>query len=275
MLENIKAFLQKTDEERSEICESGRFVDQMMESLHSDGKPYSPSRPGVFSSSSLGWTTGKSLCGKYVVGCQRLLAYRYIGFPSIRNTPPRDRFRMDVGTAIHNVVESYLHDLSATDWSPFSDYRDEVWIDPGRPNVAATAFDIRSRTDGTYRVHGHPYVLEIKSIAANSLTKLRSPKPEHLTQLMTYLACLDIPVGNMLYIGLTSALPRKEFMVEFDPAHWRAITDKIDHIRNSLAEGHDLEREGSNYACQRCSYKFICKPRSKVAGRFDSSKVKL
>lgn len=275
MLENIKTFLRKTDNERSEICELGRFVDQMMKSLRSDGKPYAPSRPGVFSPSSLGWTTGKSLCGKYVVGCQRLLAYRYIGVPSIRNTPPRDRFRMDVGTAIHNVVEDYLHNLSATDWSPFSDYKNEVWINPDHPGTAATAFDIRSRTDGTYKVHGHSYVLEVKSIAGGGFAKLRSPKPEHLTQLMTYLACLDIPVGNMLYIGLTSALPRKEFMVEFDLAHWRAIADKIDHIRNSLAEGKDIEREGNNYVCQRCSYKYACKPQSKVTGRFDSDKVKL
>lgn len=261
MLEQIQLHDALPIERRRDIAEAGRFSHDLMRYLEEDQE----SRPktSIFSASTIGWTDGKSLCGKYPMGCQRKMAYRYICVPRKGHRDATSRFRMDVGTAIHRVVQGYLHGMGASHYYPFSEYQDEVTVNPDSGG-AATTFEIWSVTDGIYRKDGSTYCLEIKTIAPDTLQRMASPKPEHVVQIMVYMACLDIPVGNIFYIGLKPSLPIKEFMVHFDHDIWDAIVAKIEHVRRALIEGLPVKREGSSYACRRCDYNYTCSPQTNL-----------
>jgi len=213
----------------------------------------------VFSASDIGSTTGHSLCGKYPMGCGRMLYYRYIGEEPVQRTKPRNRRIFDTGTQIHIQLQAYLNEIARRSNEEY-DFNDEVGISP-KTSQEANRLEIVSTTDGIFEIKlGNQirFGLEIKSIKTELFDKLNGPKPEHIVQSTLYMACLDLPLMNILYYNKnTSSI--LEFPLVFDPEIWKAISKKILFVRMAAIENSPPPRECSMF-CYECRYFHICKP---------------
>ena len=95
-------------------------------------------RKGVFSASSVGLSNGRSLCGKYVMGCGRYLYYDYTGVKGEKQFEPRFRRILDTGTAIHTQLQLYMAECASRDGEKFTS---EVDGDPEKNDMElSTAF---------------------------------------------------------------------------------------------------------------------------------------
>lgn len=207
----------------------------------------------VFSASDLGYRSGTSLCKKYVVGCGRMLFYRFLGFAPYSKFTPQERFRLDAGTALHGIVQRNLKLIMGDNYKP------EQLVD-GTTSKIAGELHISSTTDAIYNPGPCWCVQEIKSISASGFAGLINPKPEHLTQIQTYMGCLGLEWGTLMYVGFEAGLPVKEFVIHFDEDHFAAIVKKIQVVVEA-ASGPQLispPREGGNYICNRCKYAELC-----------------
>jgi len=214
-----------------------------------------------FSASDLGDRTGRSLCGHYPMGCNRLLYYRYIGEQPERNFPPRLLRIFHTGTKIHEQLQGYLNEIARR--SEGADvFCDEVHVCPENSKVA-NDLEINSTTDGLWEINVPKlqirFLLEIKSIKAELFQHISSkPNPENVVQTNVYMGCADVPLANILYYCKNDSV-MAEFPIVFDPKIWQAIVDKINFVRECAVNDEPPPRE-TGFHCKQCRYKHICKP---------------
>lgn len=217
-------------------------------------------RTGVFHASAVGSQSGKSLCGRYMMGCGRELYYGYTGAEMSSAREPRNRRILDTGHAIHLQLQSYL--LAVADRSDGSEkFTMEVDIDPDTNEVAGR-LDLSGHTDGIYEISdGQDDIrigVEIKSINDSGYKDLTKPHREHQTQATIYQKCLDLPVMVFLYYNKNDS-SIAEYLQVFDEDLWGAVERKLEYVRECAMKGKDPEREVSR-SCAYCSFKPICKP---------------
>jgi CRISPR/Cas system-associated exonuclease Cas4 (RecB family) len=214
---------------------------------------------GFFSASDIGSTGGRSLCGKYVVGCSRKLYYRYIGTEAHDHIEPRLRRIFNTGTMIHIQLQNYLKEICARSGGT-EQFKDEK---PIFPNTSKTAdiLDIVSTTDGEYEIFGVDnvrWLVEIKSINTDEFKTMSKPKEEHVVQSNVYMGCLDIPVSLILYYDKNTS-SMAEYLVKFNHDLWDAVVIKINYVRDFATEEKEPPQE-PGFHCRTCRYSYICKP---------------
>jgi hypothetical protein len=218
-------------------------------------------RLGVFSASDIGNKSGRSLCGKYPMGCSRLLYYRYVGEEPLEQIPPRLRRIYDTGTMVHIQLQRYLKAIAeATDGA--ETFADEVKITPENNRVARN-LDIESSTDGLWviSVQGQfdlRFGLEIKSINDAGFKKLNGPEPYHVVQDHVYMGCMDLPLMTTLYYNKNDS-SMAEYPMSFTTEIWDAIVAKIHFVRKRAVDDNPPDRE-AGYHCRTCRYAHVCKP---------------
>lgn len=225
-------------------------------------------RNNIFHASMIGSNSGKSVCGKYPMGCGRELYYSFIGANKEGAWQPRVRRILDTGTAVHTQLQTYLEEISRQD-STFN-FSPEVDVNPDANDVA-DMMDISGHTDGEcHSKEGEDevrFLLEIKTINDAGYKKLSSPHPEHLVQGTIYQACMDCPVIVFLYYNKNDS-SMAEYIHLYDHDRWIAITRKLNMVRDTAMNDEVPDRELS-YQCSRCGYQKTCKPprRGKSATR--------
>jgi CRISPR/Cas system-associated exonuclease Cas4 (RecB family) len=223
-------------------------------------------RTGVLHASHLGNKEGKSLCGKYAMGCGRALYYSLINAPSTDRWEPRVRRILDTGTAVHAQLQGYLQ--KAADLSDGTEtFTPEADIDPDKNKIAYPLY-ISGHTDGIYTIDNDKFSLrfgvEIKTINDNGYKATNSPHSEHKVQGTIYQKCLDMPVMVFLYYNKNDS-SIAEYAHFYDPDIWTAIEDKVNHVIDHYEWREEPERE-SGWACSTCKYKGVCKPPLRRAG---------
>lgn len=217
-------------------------------------------RTHIFHASTIGSATGKSLCGKYSMGCARQLYYDYIGAPAEGAWEPRMRRLLDTGSAIHAQLQAYL-EVIVKNSNGEEEFVPEAVIDPN-DNPVAEVMDISGHTDGIYLVkHGDDRVrfgLEIKTINDAGYQKTSGPHPEHLMQGTIYQKCLDLPLMVFLYYNKNDSSVA-EFIHVFESRRWDAVVKKLDMVRECAIREAPPEQE-TGWHCSNCKYKGICKP---------------
>lgn len=218
-------------------------------------------RLGVFSASDIGTKGGHSLCGKYPMGCARMLYYRYCGEEPHSRIDPRLRRIFDTGSKIHEQLQGYLHKIAlASDGAEV--FVDEAGFNEENSRVAAE-YEIESTTDGIYEVTvSKPldlrFGIEIKSMKAEIFQDLSGPLIDNVVQSTIYMACLDLPVMVILYYNKNDS-SMAEFVEVFDDEIWNAVVDKINYVRMHAVNGEPPPRE-DGYHCKTCRYAHICNP---------------
>lgn len=217
-------------------------------------------RLGVFSASDIGNKTGRSLCGKYPIGCGRQLWYRYIGEEAHDKTPPRMRRIFDTGTKVHEQLQGYLS-IIAKRTNGAEVFVKEAGFNEKNSSVASS-YDIESTTDGIWTIDvpdlNLRFGLEIKSMKDDLFKKLNGPESYHVVQCHVYMACLDIPIMVVLYYNKNDS-SMAEFAVVFNDEIWKAIADKINYVRKCAVDEEEPERE-VGFHCKTCRYEHVCKP---------------
>jgi len=223
-------------------------------------------KSNVFHPSSIGSLTGKSLDGKYPVGCARFLYYDYTGAESEGSTEPRLRRIFDTGSAVHGQLQAYLAEIARRSGGT-EEFTPEAFFDPDH-NEVADAFDIAGSTDGIYLIHDPVQIrfgVEFKTINDAGYQKTSGPHQEHLIQGTVYQKCLDLPVMVFVYYNKNDS-SMAEFVQIYDERRWDAIAQKLDMVRDLALKREEPGRE-DGWHCMNCKYKAVCKPpkRSRAA----------
>jgi len=216
----------------------------------------------IFHPSSIGSTSGKSLDGKYSIGCARLLYYDYIGAEQTGAIEPRLRRIFDTGSAIHAQLQAYLGEIVRRS-EGVEEFTPEAFFHPGN-NKAADSYDIAGSTDGIYVMHEPANIrfgVEIKSINDAGYQKTTNPHAEHLMQGTVYQHCLDLPAMLFVYYNKNDS-SMAEFVQVYDERRWDAIAKKLDRVREMALKEEEPERE-DGWHCMTCKYKAICNPPKK------------
>lgn len=217
-------------------------------------------RTEIFHASTIGSQGGKSLCGRYPMGCGRELYYGLVGAESEGAWEPRIRRILDTGTAVHSQLQAYLSEIAVRSEGEFS-FEPEVDCNPNA-NEIADMMDLSGHTDGDIRVVAGEdevrFLLEIKTINDAGYKKTSSPHAEHIMQGTIYQKCLDAPLIVFLYYNKNDS-SMAEFIQPFDEHRWQAIEDKLNMVRECAMKDEIPDREVS-FQCSRCKYKLVCKP---------------
>jgi hypothetical protein len=88
-------------------------------------------------------------------------------------------------------------------------------------------------------ITGEWWVVEFKTINPFAYQQLATPKPEHVQQVMSYMAATTIHQAIVLYENKSDQAVRA-FVVRFDPAIWREIVERLRRLR---AEAERLDGE--------------------------------
>lgn len=224
-------------------------------------------RKEIFHASTIGTFSGKSLCGKYPMGCARVLYYDLVGASSEGAIDPRLRRIFDTGSAIHAQLQGYLEVIAANSDGEY-EFHPEVDINPNN-NEIADQMDISGHTDGdNWVVLGEDkvrFLLEIKTINDAGYKKTSGPHAEHLMQGTVYQKCMDVPLIVFLYYNKNDS-SMAEFVHQFDPKRWDAIVEKLNMVREHAFREEPPARE-TGWHCSNCKYKGICKPPRRGRGR--------
>jgi len=225
---------------------------------------------GVFSASTVGEISGKSLNGRYPMGCARKMYYAYTGAKSEGAWETRLRRRLDEGTAVHALVQSYLHEF-ANQHEDSEKFESEVVVSPDTNDIA-DRYDLSGHADGIYTVDTPKgkirFGLEIKTASDNQFKGTSCPHPEHLIQGTIYQKCLDLPIMLFLYWNVNDC-QIAEYIQVFDENRWDAVVAKVDFVREQALAGKMPDQEVT-FSCRNCQYKGACKPPRQL-GRLDRS----
>jgi CRISPR/Cas system-associated exonuclease Cas4 (RecB family) len=220
---------------------------------------------GVFSASEIGSRGGLSLCGKYKMGCSRMLYHRYIGDTPKEDISPRIRSIFDTGSQIHIQLQNYLHNFSKSEaLSGIEFFWDEVKIEPDAPGVSdiVRELDIVSTADGIYAIKTANeqirFGVEIKSMKAEMFKELTKAHSENIVQAHVYMGCLDLPAMTILYYNKNDST-MAEFCVLFKQEIWDAIVKKIRFVISYAIDEVPPPRE-IGFHCKNCKYNYLCKP---------------
>jgi len=217
-------------------------------------------RKHIFHASEIGRITGKTLDGKYPMGCGRALYYGYIGAKAENSFEPRLRRIFDNGSGIHLQLQMYLHHYAKTH-KKTDKFQDEVSIKPEN-NAIADQYDISAHMNGLYEfitpnIHARAG-LEIKSINDDGFKATKGAHQEHIIQGTVYQACLDLPIMVFLYYNKNDS-SLAEYIQVFDEDRWRSITQKLDYVRECAMKGEEPPQE-ITFGCRNCKYVKTCKP---------------
>jgi len=223
-------------------------------------------RTHVFHASTVGGATGKSLCGRYSIGCARLLYYDLVGEESEGAWEPRMRALLDTGSAVHAQLQAYLEQV-AEQSNGTERFCPEAVVSPEDGGIA-DQMDLSGHTDGIYEVTvpglSLRFGIEIKTINDAGYKKTSSPHPEHITQGTIYQRCLDLPVMVFVYYNKNDS-SMAEYAHVFDPAIWSAIEKKLSFVQERAIMGDPPERE-NGWHCSNCKYRKVCAPPRRTKG---------
>lgn len=179
------------------------------------------------------------------------------------------RRKFQLGHAVHDMLQKSFHH-----WARSSGYLvqflDEVPIEPHLQKLAG-ALNINSNTDGVFSLRDPDtlqetvrVLLEIKSINGTDFKSLTAPYPDHVEQAHVYMACLRVPYVWMLYWDkATHAYTPSHhpaFLLEFDPAIWAELEDRIVKA-HAMAEDGVLPDRSEGIHCEFCPWSGQCDPK--------------
>ena len=218
-------------------------------------------RSQVFSASEVGLKNGKSLCGKYTMGCGRYLYYSYLGVKGTKNFDPKIRRILDTGSAVHVQLQLYILECAKREG-----FEAEIEVD-GDPDK--NEWGLSAHMDAGVRIHTPSlrvrFGVELKSIADDGFKATTRIHDNHLTQVTIYQVLFDLPFMLVVYYNKNNGL-MAEFIHTFDRDRWRAIEDKLEMVRMASLIGEPPPHEVS-YECTRCKYRAVCDPPRKTTAR--------
>ncbi|WP_394831740.1 hypothetical protein LVJ94_35025 [Pendulispora rubella] len=216
--------------------------------------------------------------------CVRWAFYSLVDHRKIPTTKPFWKKKFKLGKAIHSMIERDFAGMAARTrrlrraGAPAGDgfiveFQANVLCSPELQPLCAR-WNIWSEADGVFVFREHAYGpaivrvgLETKSMGKEEFAALRTPEPEHVEQVHTYMAALELPLMWLVYYckGTDNITPSEApFLLAFDPVVWAGTEAKIRLVHEHAARGEAPPRQES-IACDFCPYAWDCQP-TRLAG---------
>lgn len=211
-------------------------------------------RTQVFSASEVGMKNGRSLCGKYVMGCGRYLYYAYTGARGEKSFDPKFRRILDSGSALHVQLQLYILEAAKR-----QGFKAKIEVD-GNPRE--NEWSLSAHMDAGIEVVTPEIAVrfgtEIKTIGDDGFKVTTKLQDHHATQSTIYQKLFDLPVILGLYYNKNNSM-LAEFLHVWDQQRWEAIEAKLNFVREQSLIGEPPPHEVS-YECNSCKYKAVCNP---------------
>jgi len=202
-------------------------------------------------------STGCMHASSFTKSCDQFLLLELLGAKGVGRLPAKQRKIMDVGTAVHTLMDFY-HFTRATEYEYEFTYEVPVGVTP-----IATALRICGSADGLSQ--GWPFIKrqilwEFKTISKSAMANLRRPSKDYITQAHVYMGCLNVPVTAMTYIVKDNSEWHTQY-VHFEESIWKERIVKrakrIVKIGEKITE--DAPRRVGQ-GCYYCAYYDDCSP---------------
>lgn len=181
--------------------------------------------------------------------CDRRMVYKLLKTPRRAEIPPNLRRVFDMGHAVHEVIQTAMHEA------------DEAFKSEVTASVEGTM--ISGSCDGVLKIDKPGMGLEIKSISHGQFVKLKSPKKDHKKQANIYLAAENLQ--KMLFVYYDKQTGECALFYEpksaeiLNPILARAF--KLEDLRAKIAENTGtLPEKKPGWGCGTCAYKYTCNP---------------
>ena len=207
-----------------------------------------------------------------ISSCGRRAVYTMKGVPKMDKPATMWLRKFRHGHWVHAGIQRDMHDWAGSLGGQLR-FQDEVPINPYNSEIARQ-FNIYSSCDGIFTIKVKDQTdrwidavrigLEIKTASPAEYEKLTGPKNEHIEQVHTYMACLDVPCFWLLYYnkGNENTTPsRGQFYVPFQHGIWNRLAERFNHWHDLLEMDGDIlpDREVGIW-CEWCAYRWTCQP---------------
>lgn len=196
-------------------------------------------------------------------GCDYQLYLDLMGAKAVPKIHYSTQCVFDTGTAIEAQLQYYVHTYSMQHgWV----YNSHPKIDPAIQPVASK-YSIGGTGDGegVIAIDGElvaSCLYEFKTIRENAYHRVVDPRKSHkgyILQMHAYMACLDLPLGWLVFINKNVSLI-KAFPIFFDNEIWKGVTDRLSKIQMLVEERKKPEKSSVAYTCRECKYLEVCDP---------------
>lgn len=177
-------------------------------------------------------------------GCKRALYYDRTGEKPQSRWDFQTLMYFNLGHALHDMIQNKLSEACGDNFQ-------------AETTIEFKELNIYGHCDGVFA--SEDWVLEIKTAGSSTFNSLLRPKSDHVRQTHCYMAALDIPRTQIVYVNRDSG-QMKSFKVYFDENIWQEICGVIADVEANVKSGTPPEREVSRYVCRTCKFNHICKP---------------
>ena len=201
-------------------------------------------RESVLSENDKPWTRKKSCYHPSALsGCKRAIYYDRIGIEPKSCWNFETLMFFDLGHALHDMVQKRLMDA-------IPGFQPEVTVDFKELNIYGHCDGVFAEQD---------WVLEIKTIGSSGFGSLIRPKKDHVMQMHCYMAGLDIPRAQLVYVNRDNGMLRK-FDVFFDDEVWAKCVAVISTVEEAIEANEPPPKELNKWVCRTCKFKHECQP---------------
>lgn len=202
-------------------------------------------------------STGCIHASSFTNRCDQFLLLELLGAKPVQRLPAKPRKIMDVGTAIHTLMDFY-HSTRSTEYGYVFDYEVPIGVTP-----AASALKICGSSDGMSRGWPLPnrrILWEFKTIGKKAMADLRKPSKDYVTQAHVYMGALGVPVTAMTFIVKDNSTWHT-YLVHFEEAIWEERIEKRATRINKIARAVvDDAPRNVGQGCYYCAYYNDCNP---------------
>lgn len=201
--------------------------------------------------------TGYMHASSFTNRCDQFLLLELLGAGSTSRLPAKPRKIMDLGTAVHTLMDFY-HSTRAQEYGYEFHYEVPAGVTP-----AASALRIGGSADGVSA--GWPFpkrriLWEFKTIGKNGMANLRKPSKDYVTQAHVYMGALGIPVTAMTFIVKDNS-EWHTYLVHFDEAIWKErIVKRAKRIVKIAEKITEDAPRNTGQGCYYCPYYADCAP---------------
>ncbi len=170
----------------------------------------------------------------------------------------------DHGDSIHQLIMKPL--LSVR----------EIHVVAAEVNIPPQAL-ISGRADAILSDGKDLYVLDIKSMNSMIFRNLTEPKEENIDQLQLYLHYFKIPKGMLLYVNKDTQ-DLKEFLIDYNKNRAGKLLKNLNDLKTKIDSDVVPDRISeypSDWQCQYCQFKEICKMAGENELKWDIFKTKI
>ena len=136
---------------------------------------------------------------------------------------------------------------------------------------------ISGRADAILSDGKELFVLDIKSMNSMIFRNMQEPKEENINQLQLYLHYFKIQKGILLYVNKDNQ-DLREFVIEYNPSRAQLLLDELTNLKKQI-EANTLPARladyPSNWQCQYCQFKEVCKIAEAGEMKWENLKAKI